>query len=206
MDTYKKVCNLLEDEFIHFYYDDSISIDKKLREIGRIFLVELDLKTGMRRSELFGLARNDEFNDLDNVTFSVNKSRHYAKDVGKYSKYPKNASSIRIKSLPKSILKYLKLYYEHLDKINYKNMYIFDYLSIDGICSWFSKWQNEKKINKIRFHDIRHTHATILLALGTDMKTISERLSHKDIQTTFNIYADVLKELDSKASDKLDSL
>ena len=72
--------------------------------------------------------------------------------------------------------------------------------------SWFDKWQNKNNIKNIRFHDIRHTHATILLYLGVDIKTISERLGHTDIQTTLNIYADVLKELDEKSVDKIDSL
>ena len=85
-------------------------------------------------------------------------------------------------------------------------MYIFDYLRIDGICSWFAKWQEKNNIKKIRFHDIRHTHATILLYKGVDVKTISERLGHCDIQTTLDIYADVLKELDIMASNKIDEL
>ena len=73
-------------------------------------MVLLDLKTGMRRSELFGLTREDL--SLDNLTFDVNKSRHYLSGKGKFTKYTKNDSSIRIKSFPKSILSYLKLYYD----------------------------------------------------------------------------------------------
>ncbi len=207
-DEYKKVCSLAEKEFMEFYNNDSISNEKKLREVGRRFIVLLDLKTGMRRSELFGLARNDEYYDLnlEEATFDVNKSRHYMKGKGKFTKYPKNYASIRKKSLPKSILSYLKLYYKLLDDLEYKNMYIFDYLSIDGICSWFDNWQTKNNIKNIRFHDIRHTHATILLYEGVDVKTISERLGHSDIQTTLNIYADVLKELDVLATDKIDNL
>ena len=53
---------------------------------------------------------------------------------------------------------------------------------------------------------IRHTHATILLSQGVDIKTISERLGHADIQTTLNIYADVLKELDEQSANKIDNL
>lgn len=204
IDEYKQVCNLLEKEFLKYYYDDNINDTKRLQEVGRRFLILLDLKTGMRRSELFGLTREDL--SIDNSTFDVNKSRHYLAGKGKFTKYAKNDSSIRIKSVPKSILSYLKLYYELLDRLDYKNSYIFDYLSIDGICSWFDKWQNKKNIKNIRFHDIRHTHATILLYLGVDVKTISERLGHSDIQTTLNIYADVLKELDMKSVEKIDSL
>lgn len=204
VNEFKEVCNLLEKEFISFYNDNNISNDKKLREVGRRFIVLLDLKTGMRRSELFGLTREDL--SIKKHTFDVNKSRHYLPSKGKYTKFAKNESSIRLKSLPKSILNYLKLYYNLLDFLEYKNDYIFDYLSIDGLCSWFDKWQNKNNIKNIRFHDIRHTHATILLYLGVDIKTISERLGHADIQTTLNIYADVLKELDEKSADKIDNL
>mgnify|MGYP001851503161 FL=1 len=70
----------------------------------------------------------------------------------------------------------------------------------------FDKWQNKNNIRNIRFHDIRHTHATILLYLGVDVKTISERLGHSDIQTILNIYADVLKDLDIKSVEKIDNL
>lgn len=203
-EEFKKVCSLLEKEFMAYYYNDSISDEKRLREVGRRFIILLDLKTGMRRSELFGLMRDDL--SVEEATFEVNKSRHYLSGVGKYTKYPKNDSSIRTKSLPKSILSYLKLYYELLDRLNYKEPYIFDYLSIDGICSWFDKWQDKNNIRNIRIHDIRHTHPTLLLFLGVDIKTISERLGHADIQTTLNIYADVLKELDEQSAEKIDNL
>ena len=203
-EEFKETCNILEREFLEYYYNDTISDEKKLREVGRRFIVLLALKTGMRRSELFGLTKEDL--SIEDATFEVNKSRHYLAGKGKFTKYPKNDSSIRTKSLPKSILSFLKLYYELLDRLEYKSAYIFDYLSIDGICSWFDKWQNENNIKNIRFHDIRHTHATILLYLGVDVKTISERLGHADIQTTLNIYADVLKELDEQSAEKIDNL
>ena len=204
LEEFKNICELLENEFLKYYYDTNISNDKKLREVGKRFLILLDLKTGMRRSELFGLTKEDL--SIEKSTFDVNKSRHFLSGKGKYTKYAKTESSIRQKSLPKSILIYLKLYYELLDSLNYKEPYLFDYLSIDGICSWFDKWQNKNNIRNIRFHDIRHTHATILLALGVDIKTISERLGHADIQTTLNIYADVLKELDEQSAEKIDNL
>ena len=204
LSEFKDVCSILEKEFLNYYYAKNISNEKKLRECGRRFLILLDLKTGMRRSELFGLCRDDLL--IIESIFDVNKSRHYESSIGKITKYPKTDSSIRRKSLPKSILKYLELYYELLDNVNYENPYIFDYLSIDGTCSWFDKWQDKNNIRNIRFHDLRHTHATILLALGVDVKTISERLGHADIQTTLNIYADVLKELDRASAEKIDKL
>lgn len=208
VEEYKIVCKLLESEFNAFYDDTNISDKKKLRELGRRLIALLDLKTGMRRSELFGLAKGNGFYDLniEEKTFSVNKTRHYAKGVGKYTKETKNSSSARIKSIPASLIPFIQKYYNFLDKIGFSNMYIFEDLSIDGISSWWDKWQEKNNIRNIRFHDIRHTHPTLLLYLGVDIKTISERLGHADIKTTMNIYADVLKELDTESSNKLDLL
>lgn len=61
-------------------------------------------------------------------------------------------------------------------------------------------------MRKIRIHDLRHTHATLLLAQGVDIKTISERLGHSNISITMNTYTDVLKELDTSAANKLDEI
>lgn len=203
---FKKVHSMLEDELI-YYYNSNINDDKKLREVSRRILILIDLNTGMRRSELFGLAKGEGFDDLNinDKTFYVNKSRHYAKGVGKYTKATKNPHSIRKKSIPEKIIPYIEIFFNLLKEINYNNIYLFDSLSIDSTSgNWWDKWQDEHGIRNIRFHDIRHTHATILLRLGVDMKTISERLGHADISETFNTYADVLKELDSEASSKLD--
>ena len=84
--------------------------------------------------------------------------------------------------------------------------YIFEHLSIDGICSWFKKWQKENQIRVIRFHDLRHTHASVLLYKQLDIKTISERLGHKHIQTTIDTYLHVMVELNQKAATIIDEL
>ena len=59
IEEYKTICDLLEKQFLEYYYNDKINNKKKLIEVGRRFIVLLDLKTGMRRSELFGLTRED---------------------------------------------------------------------------------------------------------------------------------------------------
>jgi integrase len=45
----------------------------------------------------------------------------------------------------------------------------------------------EADVPKIRFHDLRHTHATMLLAQGVHVKVISERLGHSNIKITLDI-------------------
>ncbi|MGN1094942.1 MAG: tyrosine-type recombinase/integrase [Eubacteriales bacterium] len=67
----------------------------------------------------------------------------------------------------------------------------------------FSKFLKRHSIRRLKFHGLRHTSATILLANGCDIKTVSTRLGHSDIETT-NIYVHAIKEADQKAADTFD--
>ncbi len=53
----------------------------------------------------------------------------------------------------------------------------------------------------VRFHDIRHTHATQLIILGVNIKVVSERLGHADVTTTMRTYAHVLPHMQQAAAD-----
>jgi Site-specific recombinase XerD len=46
--------------------------------------------------------------------------------------------------------------------------------------------------HRLRFHDLRHTCASLLIAAGAHPKAIQEHLGHRDIQTTFNVYGHLL--------------
>lgn len=59
---------------------------------------------------------------------------------------------------------------------------------------------------KVRFHDLRHTNATLLLQQGIDFKTIQVRLGHSDINTTLNIYSHVTTNMQKDATEKLNTL
>lgn len=59
---------------------------------------------------------------------------------------------------------------------------------------------------QIRFHDLRHTAATFLLAQGVDVRTIMETLGHSQISLTLNTYSHVLPVLQRDAANKMDSM
>ena len=58
----------------------------------------------------------------------------------------------------------------------------------------------------VRFHDLRHTAATLLLSQGVDPRTIMETLGHSQISLTLNTYSHVLPALQAAAADKLDAI
>lgn len=62
-------------------------------------------------------------------------------------------------------------------------------LNPDYITQCFSRLLEKNKLRHIRFHDLRHTCASMLLKNGVPMKQIQEWLGHSDFSTTANIYA-----------------
>lgn len=164
-------------------------------------IYEITIKTGMRASELYALTKEDI--DLNAKTISITKSRHYVKESKSYVlRPPKTNKSRRLITIPPSLIPILK---ELIS--NSKNEYLFDEYSKLGLGAAFLKFQKKYNISPIiNFHGMRHTHATLLLAQGVDIKTISERLGHEDIRVTMNTYTDVLDELQFKAAKAIDEI
>jgi integrase len=61
-------------------------------------------------------------------------------------------------------------------------------------------------VPNIRFHDLRHTAATFLLAMGVDPRTIMETLGHSQISLTLNTYSHVLPSLKTDAAQRMNSI
>lgn len=64
----------------------------------------------------------------------------------------------------------------------------------------------EDRLSKIRLHDLRHTHATLLLAAGIPVKVVSERLGHANAMITLGIYAHVMPGMQAEAAAKFAAL
>ena len=79
-------------------------------------------------------------------------------------------------------------------------------LSPRNVLREFGKLVDRAGIPKIRFHDLRHTHATILLNEGVPISVVSERLGHSTPTTTLNVYAHVLPNVQQALADKLDAI
>ncbi len=70
----------------------------------------------------------------------------------------------------------------------------------------FAKTLRDANLPRIRFHDLRHTAATLMLQEGVHPKIVQERLGHADINLTLNTYSHVLPDLQLEAAEKLDRL
>ena len=70
----------------------------------------------------------------------------------------------------------------------------------------FTTFIKQHGVKKIRFHDLRHTYASLLLESGTDIKTVSSLLGHSTIAITADIYTHVLEGTKKKAAAQLSSL
>lgn len=131
----------------------------------------------------------------------------------------KSERSIYISAELLNLLEYLKENYKR-NKAHCGEFYennIFEDEEYDLVMKWHTgkyihpmyytnklkKLLTATKINKsVRFHDLRHTNATLLLQQGVDFKVIQTRLGHRDIGTTMNIYSHVNKEMQKNATEK----
>jgi integrase len=70
----------------------------------------------------------------------------------------------------------------------------------------FEKALKRAGLPRIRFHDLRHSAATLLLAQGVPVKTISELLGHSTTRMTLDVYAHVLETMKQEAADSMDAV
>src|SRR5262245_45468680 len=73
------------------------------------------------------------------------------------------------------------------------------------IAEMFCAFAGAKQLRQIRFHDLRHTCATLLLARGVSPRVVMDILGHSQIAVTMNIYGHVIPAMQEEAADKIDA-
>lgn len=70
----------------------------------------------------------------------------------------------------------------------------------DGLSTWWRSLRDTMGFHNLTLHELRHTHATLLLASGVDIKTVSTRLGHSSAAITIDMYAHAMPETDRGAA------
>lgn len=162
-----------------------ISSEKLINPIARTDFQTL-FWTGLRIGELLALTREDI--DLEKKTLRVNKSyqRIKGRDI---ITTPKTPRSNRIIEISDNLVNVLENYFEKLydlkkkDRIFPCTKHLFEH-EIKRI----AKAEN---MESIRLHDLRHSHASLLIHLGVNPVLISKRLGHEKVETTLNTYSHI---------------
>jgi len=176
--------------------------------------IAIALATGMRRGEILGLRWGDLDEDL-----TVAHVRRSLQSIGGLSfEEPKTPRSRRAVVLPQFLHPYLVRQRE--DQTGRRESFGGAWKATDQVvdrpdgspvnpatfsAEW-SKFIRRKGLPRVRFHDLRHAHATLMLLQGVHPKIVSERLGHSNIGITLDIYSHVLPTMQSEAAQAFDDL
>jgi integrase len=172
-------------------------------------LIYTALWTGMRRSELLGLRWQDV--DLKAKVIRVVQALHIVDKEYVFGdvKSEKSKRSIPISNSLTILLQKLK---DSQGEKKYKEQDLV-FCNKDGtplspstVTHRYRKITTAAGYPEIRLHDMRHTHATLLLKQGVHPKVVQERLGHASITTTMNIYSHVLPNIQEEAVLKLEDI
>lgn len=184
-----------------------LKVTKKDR-LGAVFT--LAIAAGMRSGELFGLQWPDV--DLKNGMVKVT---HTLTELGGelFLTEPKTAKGRRCINLPAVAIDALKKHQRQMRAEGHGNVpWVFCDTQGGPLRRSHFRERTFKPLLKkaglpdIRFHDLRHTSATLLLSAGVHPKVVQERLGHSQISVTLDTYSHVLPTLQLEAADKLDSI
>lgn len=159
-------------------------------------LLLLALATGMRRGELLGLCWDCVLDDKIRVWRNLIQTKEEGFKVDE----PKTTAGRRTISVAPWVL-------EEIRALKNGSDWVFSWEGRDG-CASFTTMMTEARrclseagLEGVRFHDLRHTHATQLISEGVDIKSVSKRLGHENIKTTLDLYAHWLPENDQRAAE-----
>lgn len=168
------------------------------------------LVTGCRRGEVMGLKWSKI--DLDECRVKIDTNLLYSKARGIYEG-PTKTENTRYLKLPEETIALLRRYrasQNQLRLVNGDRWHDTDFVFTrdDGqpmnpcsITAWLDHFSKRHGLRHINPHAFRHSVASILIAHGTDVVTVSKQLGHTKPSTTDNFYAHLIEEEKSKASE-----
>lgn len=176
---------------------------REAKASGVFELYYIELATGLRRGELLGLKWEDI--DLEQGTLTVR--RQVARINGDVTEAPlKTKNSYRSVSIGADAVEILKAQREKVG-----GEYVFPSasggpISPDSVLNMLHRVLKRANLPKVRFHDLRHTFATLALQNGVDVKTVSGMLGHYSAGFTLDTYAHVTTAAQRQAANVMGNL
>src|SRR5262249_40765947 len=180
-------------------------------------LYVLAITTGMRQGELHALRWRDV--DLEGGSLRVTRSIQYVKGQGLRLSSPKTQRSRRQVMLSKVAVTVLARHREAQDRERARQGdkwqdrdFVFTsrhgqpIYATNVVNRWFPKLLAAARLPRIRFHDLRHTAATLLLGQGVHPKIVSEMLGHTSIGITLDLYSHATPTIQKEATAAFDRL
>ena len=190
------------EEMDYWTYDEYIAFREGVKDKPLSYICfEVLYWTGMREGELLALSPADI--DLDNKTISINRTyqRIEGKDVFTSPKTRKSKRKIPIPDfLCQELSDYIQSRYM-LDADERLFPVTKSYLSHEMI-----RGCKNTDVKKIRIHDIRHSHASLLINQGCDALMLADRLGHEKVSTTLNTYSHLFPHKQQELVHSLESL
>lgn len=172
---------------------------------GVLPMFYLELVSGVRKGELVALLWDDL--DMERRTISVSKQALSRPGGEIVVNRPKTENSIRAVSIPQEAVDLLvEEHKKHPD-----NPYMFPSPKTggmyypDSVVNLHKKLLQDAGLEHIRFHDLRHTFATMALQNGVDVKTVSSMLGHYDAGFTLRTYTHATRQMQEQAAEKMGS-
>ena len=173
-------------------------------------LLVLAICTGMRQGELLGLQWRDV--DFDRGVVTVRRQLSESGVDGPELAELKTEKSRRSIALPASAVASLRMHRERYGAEPLPTALVFTadrggpVHKRNLLRRWFYPLLKRAGLPKVRFHDLRHTHASLLLAEGVHPKVVQERLGHSQVSVTLDVYSHVAPSLQVEAAAKVDAL
>jgi integrase len=164
-------------------------------------LALLAIQTGLRRSELLGLHWRDI--NFSSGALSVRRALIKLASGGTELKVPKNGHR-RVVDLPADSVEALRAHRGRNPETSGNGNFVFCHsdgsaLDPDLITQAFERIAKKNGLKGLRLHDLRHTHASLMLSQGIHPKIVSERLGHSSIGITIDLYSHVLPTVQGEA-------
>lgn len=163
--------------------------------------------TGMRKGEIYAL----KWSDISDTTIKVCRSIAQKLRGGDRETPPKNQSSIRTIDLPLPLKKVLDEHYSRCKSIaGFSDDWRIcggEQCIRDSTLEKRNKYYAElARVKKIRIHDFRHSHASLLANNGINIQEIARRLGHSNIEITWNIYSHLYPRENERAIEILNKI